>query len=190
MILKILKNETYPDSSLLPSKGSVGATGYDVKTTSDPEIVGEKYDDGTYKSISYIQYRTDLFLSTSIDTDVSYPGYDVLLFPRSSISKYNLSLANGIGLVDCFSGDSKIKTESGDKTVYELKLNDIVYSSNSNLEIERDFVSAIVSLGEKEILKIETDNGTLEITPGTMVYTETGIKLASELRENDKLLHF
>ena len=188
MKIQVLKNESYSDISNLPTRGTLRSTGYDIVATSDPEIVGEKNEFG-YSRIDYIQYKTNLKIAV-YHSSRHHRDYDVLVMPRSSISKYKLVLANGIGLIDCFSGDSKIKTESGDKTVHDLKIHDIIYSVNSNLEIERDFISAIVSLGEQEILEIETDNGTLEITPGTMVYTDNGIKLASELKENDKLLHF
>ena len=108
--------------------------------------------------------------------------------PRSG-----LAVKKGIdvlaGVVDCFSENSLIKTQDGNKTIKELKIDDIIYSVNENLEIERDFVSAIVSLGEKETLKIETECGELEITPGTMVYTETGIKRADELKIGEKILN-
>jgi len=105
MKIQVLKNEDYQDVERLPKKGTNRATGYDVITTSEPEIVGEMYDNGTYKRIDYIQYKTNLklavqevrqysgFIYTAID-------YDILAFPRSSVSKYNLVLANCIGLID------------------------------------------------------------------------------------------
>ena len=71
-----------------------------------------------------------------------------------------------------------------------MRINDVVYSINENFELERDFVSTIVSLGDKELLEIETEDGYIEITPGTRVYTETGIKRADELKLGEKILHF
>jgi dUTP pyrophosphatase len=41
----------------------------------------------------YIQYRTGIAIEPP-------DGYDVLIFPRSSISKYPLMLANGVGYAD------------------------------------------------------------------------------------------
>lgn len=79
----------------LPKKGSDLAAGYDIIATSDPQIVGTPSECGFFwKSIDYIQYDTDIYLSPSCIMS------HVLIHPRSSISKYNLMLKNGIGLAD------------------------------------------------------------------------------------------
>lgn len=105
MKIQVLKNDNYKETSNLPIKGTDRATGFDVVVTSDAEIVGEKYDNGTYKRVDYIQYKTNLNLAVQKDRVFSNFGhtdidYDVLAFPRSSVSKYNLVLANCIGLID------------------------------------------------------------------------------------------
>jgi dUTP pyrophosphatase len=105
MKIQVLKNEDYQDVENLPKKGSERATGYDIVVTSDPEIIGEKYENGSYKRIDYIQYRTNLKLAVQEERVYSGFGYtdidyDILAFPRSSVSKYNLVLANCIGLID------------------------------------------------------------------------------------------
>ena len=105
MKIQVLKNEDYQDIENLPKKGTDRATGYDVIVTSDPEIIGETYDNGTYKRIDYIQYKTNLKLAVQQERQYSGFGhtdidYDILAFPRSSVSKYNLVLANCIGLID------------------------------------------------------------------------------------------
>jgi dUTPase len=105
MKIQILKNETYQSVDNLPKKGTDRATGYDVIATSGPEIIGETNDRGGYKRVDYIQYRTNLKLAVQKDRVFSNFGYndfdhDILAFPRSSISKYNLVLANCIGLID------------------------------------------------------------------------------------------
>ena len=105
MKIQVLKNETYQSVDNLPKKGTDRATGFDVIVTSDPEMVGEMYDNGKYKRIDYIQYKTNLKLAVQKDREFSNFGYtdldyDVLAFPRSSVSKYNLVLANCIGLID------------------------------------------------------------------------------------------
>jgi dUTPase len=105
MTIQVLKNETYQSTDNLPKKGTDRATGFDVVVTSDPEIVGDQYENGTYKRIDYIQYKTNLKLAVLKDRQFSNFGYtdldyDILAFPRSSVSKYNLVLANCIGLID------------------------------------------------------------------------------------------
>ena len=105
MKIQVLKNEDYQDIENLPKKGTDRATGYDVIVTSDPEIIGETHDNGTYKRIDYIQYKTNLKLAVQQERQYSGFGhtdidYDILAFPRSSVSKYNLVLANCIGLID------------------------------------------------------------------------------------------
>ena len=105
MKIQVLKNETYQSVDNLPTKGTDRATGFDIIVTSEPEIVGELYDNGTYKRVDYIQYKTNLKLAVQKERVFSNFGYtdldyDILAFPRSSISKYNLVLANCIGLID------------------------------------------------------------------------------------------
>ena len=105
MKIQVLKNETYQSVDNLPTKGTDRATGFDVVVTSEPEIVGELYDNGAYKRVDYIQYKTNLKLAVQKERVFSNFGYtdldyDILAFPRSSISKYNLTLANCIGLID------------------------------------------------------------------------------------------
>ena len=105
MKIQVLKNDTYHSTDNLPKKGTDRATGFDVVVTSDPEIVGDQYENGTYKRIDYIQYKTNLKLAVLKDRQFSNFGYtdldyDILAFPRSSVSKYNLVLANCIGLID------------------------------------------------------------------------------------------
>ena len=105
MKIQVLKNETYQSVDNLPTKGTDRATGFDVVVTSEPEIIGEIYDNGAYKRVDYIQYKTNLKLAVQKERVFSNFGYtdldyDILAFPRSSISKYNLVLANCIGLID------------------------------------------------------------------------------------------
>ena len=105
MKIQVLKNETYQSVDNLPKKGTDRATGFDVIVTSEPEIIGETYSNGTYKRVDYVQYKTNLKLAVQKEREFSTFGhtdldYDILAFPRSSVSKYNLVLANCIGLID------------------------------------------------------------------------------------------
>lgn len=87
------------DGSLsLPAKE--GDVGYDVRTLSDPRIVGDLNTSGYWRNIQYIEY--DLNIKIDGFQPVNSPHEDIftLAFPRSSISNYNLVLANSVGVVD------------------------------------------------------------------------------------------
>lgn len=82
---------------IVPKAATPQASGYDVVALEEPNIVGEK-DGDSWKSIDYIEYRTGLF--TAPQQDPYGHNYHTLIFPRSSVRKYNLVLANSIGLID------------------------------------------------------------------------------------------
>lgn len=85
---------------VVPTHGSKIAAGYDIVATDDPIIVGEfivKDDIKYYSRIDYIEYHTTLHISPS--SDDNQPVH-TLLQARSSIRKYNLVLANSIGLIN------------------------------------------------------------------------------------------
>ena len=78
---------------LTPKEGDAG---YDLIATSDPKIVGAQV--GTlgspyYACIDYIEYEVDLRLEPS-------ENLLSLIFPRSSISNYQLSLCNSVAVID------------------------------------------------------------------------------------------
>jgi len=98
----ILIKKLVPEASI-PQNATLLDTGYDLVSISDPEIVGEKLGNGYWARINYIQYRTGIQISPRMKTlgglaPISY--FYTLLFPRSSVSKYNLLLANSVGVVD------------------------------------------------------------------------------------------
>ena len=134
MKIQVLKNDTYQSVDNLPKKGTDRATGFDVIVTSGPEIIGETYDNGAYKRVDYIQYKTNLKLAVQKERIFSNFGYndldyDILAFPRSSISKYNLALANCIGLIDAdYRGEVllrfKYQWQPEDYNVYTHESND------------------------------------------------------------------
>lgn len=83
-----------------PIQGTEVSAGYDIIAASDPEIKGviaytnEETKVNYYSSIDYIEYKTGLFIAPELR------NIHTLILARSSISKYNLVLANGIGLID------------------------------------------------------------------------------------------
>jgi dUTP pyrophosphatase len=77
-----LKVKKLVPEAVLPLKANDDDAGYDLTAISDPEVKD-----------SYVQYRTGISIEVP-------KGYHTELFPRSSISKYDLVLANSVGLVD------------------------------------------------------------------------------------------
>lgn len=70
----------------------VGDVGFDLIADCEPTIEGELIDGG-WRSISYIEYDTQVKIQPP-------NGHFSLIFPRSSISKYDLVMANGVGVID------------------------------------------------------------------------------------------
>jgi len=117
--------------------------------------------------------------------------FEAQVRPRSGLAvKHGITIVNSPGTVDCFSKDMKIKTIDGNKTIEELSINDIVFSVNKNLEIEKDTIDVIVDKGELDIYVIETEEGILEITENTPIYTDKGLKYINKLKKDDKIIVF
>lgn len=99
------------DGAVLPANAHESDTGYDLVAASGPNIVGEK--DGEYwRSIQYIEYDTGIQISPEnivFNGFYSRPGY-LDIYSRSSISKTNLVLANGVGICDnSYRGNIKLR---------------------------------------------------------------------------------
>jgi dUTPase len=86
----------------LPKRANETDAGYDIVATSGPNIVGDKVIDDFYRRIDYIEFETNLYIcpSTSITPFTGTTNFHTDLRPRSSVSKYDLVLANSIGLID------------------------------------------------------------------------------------------
>jgi len=90
----------------IPKQGTPDSVGFDLVANQEPIIEGEFVDfpmDNLklYKSISYIQYHTGVFISPQEEKKgKSTNQYFSIITPRSSISKKNLMLKNGIGTLD------------------------------------------------------------------------------------------
>lgn len=103
MKIEILKNETFIDETTLPRQATEKSSGFDIIAATDPMVEGTYHEDKlAYSNVVYIQYKTNLKMAIRSDATDKYSviNYDVLAFPRSSVSKYNLILANSIGLID------------------------------------------------------------------------------------------
>ncbi len=98
----------FSSGSVLPP-AHIGDAGCDIIASSDPKIVGTSVcfdgikDMNFWKNIDYIEYDTEIKISPP-------DGYYALVYPRSSISKYNLLLCNSVGLIDYgYRGNIKLR---------------------------------------------------------------------------------
>lgn len=119
-------------------------------------------------------------------------GFEIQVRSKSGLAlKQGLMVLNSPGTVDCFSEDMKILTIDGEKYIKDLKINDVVFSLNEeSLEIEKDTIVKIFDTDIQDILKIETEDGILEVTSNTEIYTNRGIVLAKDLQKNDEIIVF
>ena len=79
--------------AVIPKQGHSSDAGYDLVAISDPKVVFEDDFEKAIKYLNYIEYDTGLSVQPP-------EGYHTEIYPRSSISKMGLVLANSIGLID------------------------------------------------------------------------------------------
>jgi len=200
----------------LPKYSTIGSAGMDLRANLKPEKIKDieedidPYDEEDWNEADTIilEPRKQQLVPTGIYIALPKPvieahsgqgwGYEAQIRPRSGLAaKHGITVVNAPdtivvnapGTIDCFSEKSTIKTIEGEKNIMELKINDVILSTNNDtLEIEKDTIDAIVNTGIQDILIIETEDGILEITPNTLVYTEDGVKMAHELNLNDNII--
>ena len=100
MNLKIKKN--YPDAQI-PVRVNDSDAGFDLFAYS-MRVVGEEITKGIYSRIDFIEYNCGVSIEPEreklYNNAVEIREYFTFLAPRSSVSKYNLVLANGLGILD------------------------------------------------------------------------------------------
>lgn len=126
--------------AVLPVNANESDTGYDVVAATEPNIVGNRVN-GTdlWTSIDYIEYDSNIQVSPEI-RNTNQPiqnEYSYLSgLPRSSISKYNLVLANSDATIDNgYRGNIKFRFK------YISQPDDLVYENNRfYIRVNRDKV--------------------------------------------------
>lgn len=119
----------------LSQPANEGDVGCDVIAASEPKVVGEvsRYHFCAYKSIDYIQYDLDVKLDGFQPQESPCEDVYTLIFPRSSISKYNLVLANSIGLIDSgYRATLKVRFK------YIFQPNDLIMDSEEGFSVLLD----------------------------------------------------
>ena len=94
MNLKLLNN------SKIDTPAREGDAGFDIYAVSEPRIVGSIYQGLYYKSISHIEYDTEVRVEPQYSEFLKEYRFFLLMYPRSSIIKTNLSLSNSVGVID------------------------------------------------------------------------------------------
>lgn len=91
----------------LPRKAHHDDAGFDLFASSEPKIVGKEVSIGSpklntrfYSSIDYIQYDTNVHITPESEYGYKIKHYHTHVFPRSSLSRYSLTLRNGVSTID------------------------------------------------------------------------------------------
>ena len=113
MLLKVLDNK-----GVINEPENKGDAGYDIVAVNEPRVVGSVYQGLNYTYISHIEYDTEIQVQPEKvlyeippNTSMVAKKYDfyLLLYPRSSIIKTNLVLANSVGVIDSgYRGNIKV----------------------------------------------------------------------------------
>lgn len=120
-------------------------------------------------------------------------GYEMQVRTRSgSPLKEGFFVINSPGTVDCITKNTILKTSIGNKTLEELMKNDaprcISYNEKTK-EFEEDEILKIWSVGEKDGLKFEMEDGSwFECTKNQLILTINGWKYACDLTIEDELI--
>ena len=105
--------------AVIPTKANCSDAGYDLTAI----------DDGIVDASGFIQYRTGLAVCADI-------GYHLEVFPRSSITKYDLSLANTIGLIDNgYRGEILLRFKIASRAAKSPMSNTIYTSQDGELRV-------------------------------------------------------
>ena len=100
-----LKIKKLNDNATTPFYSKPGDAGMDLVATSKDE------------NAMFIEYGTGLAMELE-------DGYVGLIFPRSSISKYHLDMANSVGVIDSgYRGEVKVRFKKTSTNAYETVYN-------------------------------------------------------------------
>lgn len=100
-----VKMKRLVETAVIPEYAKAGDAGLDLIATSKEE------------NAMFIEYGTGL----SMELPDGFVGF---IFPRSSISKYHLSLANSVGVIDSgYRGEIKVRFKKTSTNAYETVYN-------------------------------------------------------------------
>ena len=172
---KIVKIRVFNESNFpLPVYAKYGDAGMDLRST-------DRY---------VIEVGKTVIVNTGLRVEIPY-GYELQIRPRSGMGfKTKLRIANAPGTVDCITKNTKINTPDGAVELSQLIMqnNPSCMSLNEDTnQIEPDEITKIWSVGNKEVIRITTEDGVFECTENQLVMTAGGWKMAKDLSFNDSL---
>jgi len=146
----------------LPKYETAGSAGMDLRANLKPEKPKNIKDIDPYNEEDWdeadtivLNPKTQYLVPTGIFIALPDPiietlsgegwGYEAQIRPRSGLAaKHGITIVNSPGTIDCFSKNSTIKTINGEMKIEDIKISDIILSSNEDtLEIEKDTIDAI-----------------------------------------------
>lgn len=160
-----------------------GDSGFDLRAAKDEDGMG----------YWLIPPNKAVVIPTGIKVAVPY-GFEMQVRTRSgSPLKSDFFIANSPGTVDCITKNTLIVTDDGEKSLEILLQEDnptcISYNTDTD-NYETDEITEIWNVGNKEVLRIETEDGNwFECTKNQLVLTKSGKwKIAANLTIDDELM--
>jgi intein/homing endonuclease len=105
-------------------------------------------------------------------------------------AEYRIGTTGTLDGSQCFSGDTLITTNKGNKMIREVSTGDLVASFNEDtkkFEYKRVLNRFDNGVSEK-MLKIKTNKGEMIVTHDHEIFTINGWKKAKDLKKDDKIL--
>lgn len=174
-IMKVLVKKLHEDA-VVPSFAHIGDAGADLYSIEDVEI-----------------YPSDTkMISTGIAIQLP-PQTEAQIRPRSGLAaKHGITVLNSPGTVDCVPKGTYIETKKGGvlvEDIFKTKEKVDIYSYNEEShDIEDDVISDMWIVTDLNLIKIETETGTLTIPENKMVMTKRGWVSAINLNNDDEIL--
>lgn len=128
--------------------------------------------------------------------DLLSTTYGIILYQEQLMSIFNKIGNFTLEETNCVTGDTKIITSLGIKTIKEIvekKLNISILTLNEkNLQLEWKEINYYFNNGKKKLIKINLENGEyIKCTPEHKIYTKNrGWIEAQFLKESDELFHY
>lgn len=141
----IVKFKRLAPDAVVPTKANPSDSGFDLIAIND----------GTIDEKGFIEYETGIAVQPPV-------GYYFELFPRSSISKYDLILANGIGVIDQgYTNSIKIRFKMPNRFSYQSQNNEnksVAFYPFANVYKKGDKIAQLILKKLEPVILVEVEN--------------------------------